>query len=207
MQTSTEIEVKFPVSSLTSLRRDLERGDAQIRTPRHLERNWRFDSRDGALTASGRVLRVRKGITDTLTFKERTTQALTRREIEVEISSADQALQLLEGLGYAVVLIYEKYRQVFSLGEVQIMLDELPFGFFVEIEGPDSASLGPMAAELGLAWEAGIAFSYMEIFGRLKQAAGLDVPHLTFSAFEGVELDCLGLLGLMDALAETKSTG
>jgi adenylate cyclase class 2 len=127
---------------------------------------------------------------------------LTRREIELPISSSNQAVNLLEALGYQIVLVYEKFREVFQLEDVEIMLDEVPFGCFVEVEGPDIASLKHAALRLGLAWEAGIDLSYAEIFESLKEAAGLGIQHMTFFDFEGYELDAIPTLGLRDALAE-----
>jgi hypothetical protein len=95
---------------------------------------------------------------------------------------------------------------VFQLDDVKIMLDELPFGCFVEIEGPDEAAIADAADRLGFAWEAGVDLSYMEIFERLLDVTGLDIPNLTFSDFEGYELDTMALLGLRDALTKSGNT-
>jgi adenylate cyclase class 2 len=103
-------------------------------------------------------------------------------------------------------LIYEKYRQVFQLDDVQIMLDALPFGFFVELEGPDEPTIRDAAGQLGFEWEAGVDLSYMEIFEKLKDTAGLDMPNLTFSDFEGYNSDTMALLGLRDALTKAGNT-
>jgi adenylate cyclase, class 2 len=206
MQTPTEIEIKFPVSGLADLSATLQELGARIMAPRHLERNWRFDTPDGKLTQSGRVLRVRQAQGATLTYKERAGQRLTRREIEIDISSSDRATQLLEALGYRAILIYEKYRQVFQLDDVKIMLDTLPFGVFVEIEGPDETAIRDTAERLGFEWEAGVDLSYMEIFEQLKDAAGLDMPNLTFSDFEDYNSDTMALLGLRDALTKAGNT-
>jgi adenylate cyclase class 2 len=206
MQTSTEIEVKFPVSALGGVRKHLQDCGAHLRTPRHLERNWRLDRPDGALTASGRVLRVRQDTAVTLTFKAPTSRAMTREEFEVEVSSMERALQILEGLDFRVILTYEKYREVYDLEQVGVMLDELPYGCFVEIEGPDTTSLSQAAARIGLAWDAGVDLSYAEIFQQLRYAAGVDIPNLTFSDFDHHPLDALSLLSLQDALVQGGNT-
>jgi len=33
-------------------------------------------------------------------------------------------------------MMYEKYRTTFTIGSLEVVLDELPYGNFVEIEGP-----------------------------------------------------------------------
>ena len=43
-----------------------------------------------------------------------------------------------------------------SVGNVEVVVDELPTGDFLEIEGPDSDSIRAAAMQLGLNWEAGI---------------------------------------------------
>ena len=45
---------------------------------------------------------------------------------------------ILTELGLALSLIYEKRREVWHYQEVEIVVDELPFGWFLEIEGPES---------------------------------------------------------------------
>ncbi len=207
MQTSTEIEAKFPVSGLTGLDLTLQDLGARLLAPRYLERNWQFDTPEGELSRSGRVLRVREGGGGSMTYKEKTGQRLTRREIEFNISSSAKAAELLEALGYRVILVYEKYRQVYSLDNVEVMLDEVPLGSFVEIEGPGETAIMRAADRLGLAREAGIDLSYMAIFEQLRRAAGLEIPNLTFSDFEGYELDTMALLGLRDALVPGEGTG
>lgn len=42
---------------------------------------------------------------------------------------------LLQELGYVVSEVYEKYRTTYKLNVLQITLDEMPYGMFVEIEG------------------------------------------------------------------------
>lgn len=201
MMSSTEIEIKLPVVRLTDVRAKLDDIGALLVTPRTLERNWRFDTPDGELTRTGRVLRVRSAQAATMTYKQRTGKRLTRREIEIDISSADRATELLKGLGYEVILVYEKYREVFKVEDTEIMLDEIPFGCFVEIEGPDEAALRQAADRLGLAWAAGIDISYLQLFEQLKKRGRLNAANMTFAEFENIPSNSITLLGLRDALS------
>jgi len=45
---------------------------------------------------------------------------------------------ILERLGFVPVLIYEKRRETWLTNGVEIVLDELPFGLFMEIEGDEA---------------------------------------------------------------------
>ena len=44
---------------------------------------------------------------------------------------------ILETLGYRPIAVYEKKRQTWLLGAVEVVIDELPFGLFMEIEGEE----------------------------------------------------------------------
>ena len=44
---------------------------------------------------------------------------------------------ILAALGFTPALVYEKRRETWRLGKVEIVIDELSFGLFMEIEGPE----------------------------------------------------------------------
>ena len=86
------------------------------------------------------VLRLRRvGATRAwLTYKERdpTPSAIKRqREEETEIADPYALAAILEALGYAPALVYEKRRATWSVVGAEVVLDELAFGLFAEIEG------------------------------------------------------------------------
>lgn len=85
------------------------------------------------------VLRVRKIEGKTiLTFKQRIkNNSAFKRQIEYETEVSDVAAieAIIESLGFEKTLIYEKKRQTWKLRNVEIVLDELPYGLFMEIEG------------------------------------------------------------------------
>ncbi len=88
-----------------------------------------------------RVLRLRRaGERAVFTFKERdlSGSAVKRqREEETEVSDADALASILEALGYSPSLVYEKRRATWRVDGVEVVIDELPFGLFVEIEGEE----------------------------------------------------------------------
>ena len=76
-----------------------------------------------------------------LTFKKRlpSTSGI-KHQIELETSIANPSAMeaILDELGLVVSVIYEKRREVWHYQEVEIVVDELPFGWFLEIEGPEN---------------------------------------------------------------------
>ena len=93
----------------------------------------------GILDEKRAVLRVRKTQDKTiLTFKKRIQSDFDVKqqiEHESEIANAEEVEKIIENLGFVPRLIYEKRRQTWNFRQVEIVLDELPFGLFLEIEG------------------------------------------------------------------------
>ena len=93
----------------------------------------------GALDQQGAILRIRR-INDKaiLTFKRRIENVSdVKRQIEFESEFTNPAAlkEILKLLGFVPTLVYEKHRETWNLNNVEIVLDELPFGLFMEIEG------------------------------------------------------------------------
>src|SRR3990170_619237 len=180
-----EIEAKFAVPQLEPFRRRLLDRSARLVLPRLQETNLRFDDPDGRLQRDGRVLRLRTNHDTRLTFKAPGPDPEHRIEIEVAIDDAVAARQLLEGLGFRVVFVYEKYRETYGLGQAQIMLDELPFGLFVEIEADDLLAVRRAAETLGLHWPERLALTYLGLFESLRRRCGWSFRDATFANFVG----------------------
>lgn len=99
----------------------------------------------------------------TLTFKGPLQRAAfkQREEIEFSLPDAEGAVRLLEALGYAPWLTFEKRRETWSLGSCKIELDELPkLGCFIEVEGPAEADIRAVLTALGLDAAKSITRSY-----------------------------------------------
>ena len=186
-----ETEVKYYVS-------DLKRVEERIRTlggsliqARVYEVNLRYDLPDGSLRQGGKVLRLRQDERTRLTFKgpsQRSDGVLSRAEFETALDDFESGKNILEALGYLPVATYEKYRSTYELGELHIMLDELPYGDFVEIEGLDILNLQKASKELGLDFSAAIPASYLALFESLCQQRVLDPAQLTFTALKGLQI-------------------
>ena len=191
-----ETEIKFHVKDLKEMQARLgQLGALCIQTRVH-ETNLRFDLPDGSLSAAGRVLRLRLDDAARLTYKG-PSQAIngTRRRVEIEftVGDHDSARQFLEALGYVASSTYEKFRTTYELPAAHVMLDELPYGGFVEIEADSVEVIHATADRLGLDWEAAVPLSYLEIHKRLSADLGLDAANLTFTTFEGIRADLSAL--------------
>ena len=115
--------------------------------------------------------------------------ARLRKELEFTVSDFDTARALFEALGYQVYTMYEKYRTTYQLGNVEVVLDEMPTGDFLEIEGPDSESIRRVADQLELDWERRILDSYTVLFEALRGQLGFTFRDLSFENFEGMEIN------------------
>ena len=87
------------------------------------------------------VLRLRRiGKRGILTYKQRfpaLSDIKHQREDETRVYDPDAMELILEALGFTPALVYEKRRETWTLGKAEIVIDELPFGLFMEIEGPE----------------------------------------------------------------------
>ncbi len=97
----------------------------------------------GMLAETFAVLRVRKTHGKTiLTYKKRVQNEFNIKhqiEHETEVSNAEELEKIIESLGFHKFVVYEKRRKTWNFRAVEIVLDELPFGEFMEIEGAITA--------------------------------------------------------------------
>jgi adenylate cyclase class 2 len=206
-----ETEAKFYVHHLDQVKLRLEELGASLIQERVLEANIRFDLPDASLRAGGRVLRLRRDTEARLTYKSASSKeqgVQSRDEVEFVVEDFDKAKQLLEALGYQKLLYYEKYRTTYTLRPsggfgpvrvakdsepsqafIDVMLDELPYGRFVEIEGEDVKSIRTIAELLRLRWETAILASYHALFERAKQSLRLSFEDLSFANFKEINID------------------
>ena len=184
-----EIEIKLYLSNMAAFHRRVEEQGARLVEARLHEVNLRFDTPDGELTRTAQVLRLRQDNVAHLTYKGKGDtggDVYIRREIEFTVGDFQAARTFLEALGYIINLMYEKYRTSYNLDGVIVTLDEMPFGNFSELEGPDAESIHQVAEKLGVNWEARITDSYTSLFAHLKNGLGLTFRDLSFENFKGI---------------------
>jgi adenylate cyclase class 2 len=68
------------------------------------------------------------------------------------------------------------------------MLDELPFGNFIEIEASNNILIEGMAQMLGLNMSKAVSTNYLGLWVKVRKNRGLDVRDLTFENLENLEI-------------------
>jgi adenylate cyclase class 2 len=182
----TEIEKKYRVTEAEAGRVRAALGEVGARDEGAVfEVNTLYDG--NGLDTARRVLRLRReGGRARLTFKERhaSGSAVKRnREEETGVEDADAAAAILEAVGFRPSLVYEKRRETWRLGATEVVIDELPFGWFVEIEGEESAILD---AERRL--ELTTAEAVHESYPELTRAHGLRNGEAVEARFQSGEI-------------------
>lgn len=180
-----EYEAKFLAVDAVALQAKLTALGAVQAIPRTLltRKIFENDSLDG-----GAWLRLRdEGTRSTLTFKQ-VTDATTidgTKEIETEVTDVHAMADILRRVGLTEVRYQENYREEWRLGEVAFDFDTWPdLPTFLEIEGPDEASVRHAAALLGLDYSEARFGSVDEVY---KNETGRDIlaePTLLFSNAE-----------------------
>lgn len=192
----TEIKLYVPDPALVEARLHAE--GAVLVTPRVFERNVRYDDDAGSLSAAHKVLRLREDERVRLTYKDEGSAQnegpYSRFEAEVTVSEFPAMEMILAKLGYQPYMIYEKYRATYTLGGVEVLLDEMPYGNFVEIEGPGDAIM-PVAERLGLSAAPRMTASYSALFERVRASLGLTFTDLSFANFASITVPLSALEG------------
>lgn len=136
----TEIEKKYRLTAeqREALSRRLREVGASLQG-KEFEENTLYAG--GNLEPRRQVLRLRRiGDKAILTYKERYESASAirhQREDETQVEDAAALESILVALGYSPALVYEKRRATWHIRQAEVVLDELPFGLFVEIEGEE----------------------------------------------------------------------
>ena len=164
---STETEVKIRVESVVDfIGHVLSQGATRI-SERSLEDNILFDFPDDRLKLSHCILRVRsvdgRGI---LTYKGAPQPDVifkSREELETGLENPETAIEIFGRIGMKQGFRYQKYRQVFSLGDVHLAVDETPIGNYAELEGMEDDIMN-LAEKLGIAKERFINRSYHALY-------------------------------------------
>jgi adenylate cyclase class 2 len=187
-----ETEIKLYVPDLDAVKGRLKAAGAILRAERVYERNVRHENAERNLHTRGLTLRLRQDTRVRLTYKDSPRNSddsgiHSRLEIEVEVSDFDAMEAMLEKLGYFPHMVYEKYRTTYELDGTEIVLDELPYGNFVEIEGEVQA-IQAVIGRLELHSAARFGGSYATLFERVKNHLGLMMNDLTFENFKDIHV-------------------
>lgn len=178
-----EIEVRFLLRDLPKFAANLVCAGAICVRPRYLEINELFDTPDKRLNRNFETLRLRTDWTHKITYKRALTFNI-RKEIEFEVSNINSAREMINELGYARYLYFEKYRSMFEWDGAQVTIDETPIGAFVEIEDSSLDKIEDKSVILNLDWDAQVRKSYFECFQAIQEKDG-SLESMTFESFGG----------------------
>jgi adenylate cyclase class 2 len=188
---SLEIEVKFHLPVIKPTRDRLFAMGA-VHAGRVFETNTRFEDELKTLRKRGILLRLRKDDRIRLTFKSNLSPPdrhfKVHRELEVEVGDFQACHSILEGMGFHPEQAYEKWRETFSFDNTKLLIDTMPYGTFLEIEG-EKPQIRDMADRLGLHWKERILLNYIEIFEIVQREESLDFKDITFENFEPMRVD------------------
>lgn len=139
-----EIEKKFRLTSVQfeELKTKITSIGA-VSCGERFERNFLYSN--DHLEENGGIVRLRNtGETAHMTFKRSLPSEnglKTQLEFETAVGSFEEAEKIIEHIGLKKRLIYEKRRKIWEYINAEIVLDELPFGLFIEIEGTEQQIL------------------------------------------------------------------
>lgn len=187
----TETELKIPVDDLDQVEARLRKLHAQP-IGQFLQDDMFFDSQDRRLLAADRGLRLRTlDRSDqpsakrqyVLTYKgaRQSSDIKKREEIEVEVSDPKAMIDVLDRLGFTLMLHLQKRRRRYRLSDCYVELDTLPvLGTFVEIEGPREELIRKVAHDLGLDPLRGTTESYASLLMAQARRRGLPLEPARF---------------------------
>ncbi|MFO0971283.1 MAG: class IV adenylate cyclase [Candidatus Saccharimonadales bacterium] len=152
-----EIEAKFLRQNHNEVRQKLRKLGAICKHKMALMRRTVFDFPDRRLQARGAWVRLRKELDGSieLMVKHVASEKLGQTfEHPVVVTDYEAAKQFLLSLALEVKGEQESKREVWRLGEAEIMLDEWPWvPPFIEIEAPSEEIVRNLAKQLGLNWD------------------------------------------------------
>lgn len=150
-----EIEAKFLNVDHNALRAKLKEIGAERVQPMRLMKRKNYDFPDGRLAKIHGWVRLRdEGGKITLSYKQLNDRTLHgTHEVSLAVDHFGRADDLLRSIGLQAASYQETKRESWQFGELEIELDEWPWAKpYIEMEGPDEASLKDLAQKLGLDW-------------------------------------------------------
>lgn len=150
----TEIEAKFLHIDPDDIRDRLQKVGAVLKQPMQVMRRVVFDN--AFMNKNNGFIRIRdEGHRVTMTYKQYDEMSLTgAKEIEFTVSDYEAAIALVEATGIKPKSIQEARREIWDLGEVEIVIDEWPWiDPFIEIEASSEELVKTAAKQLGFDWK------------------------------------------------------
>ena len=106
-----------------------------------------------------------------------------REELTMAVSDVRVARDILKALGYTKERIFEKFREEWNFPgkKIEITIDELPFGFFLEIEGSPQG-IEKTVKLLGLDNKDRIIKAYLRVYDDWRKKRGIKAESCVFKS-------------------------
>src|SRR5207302_10382331 len=104
----------------------------------------------------------------------------SREEVQTGVESFELAIQLLDALGFKAVFRYQKFREVWRVRDVEVVLDRTPIGEYFEIEGPIDV-IRMVASELGMSMDQAIRQTYADLYRQARRTPAHPPEHTGFA--------------------------
>lgn len=171
-----EIEVKFLHVDFETIHDQLRTNGAVCTQPMRLMRRVVMDFPGRSLQNDKSAwVRIRdEGNKITLTYKQATEHVFGgASEIEIDVSSYEDSIALLQSIGLVVYTDQETNRETWILDNVEIVLDDWPWlDSYIEIEGATKEAVKEVAAKLRCNWDEAV-------FGSVSVAYREQYPAIT----------------------------
>jgi predicted adenylyl cyclase CyaB len=132
-----EIEIKFKIEENDNIRNKLLELGGVPQNP-YEQTTYGFFSYDSI--EKGIFPRIRdehgKIILTVKVRPKKKTDYFERKEYSMEILNVDDGVEIMKSIGYDQVRIFKKNREEWKFDKVEVVLDKLYFGTYIEIEGP-----------------------------------------------------------------------
>ena len=186
-----EIEAKLKVDSPGVLSERLQQAGAVFKCD-VVERDSYFIDTDRVIVKNGCGLRLRKQSIGNdekyiLTYKgpKQQSRFKSRQEAEVCVSDIKTTEDLLSAIGCRKKLEFEKKRSIWTFMSCSISLDRLPLlGRFIEVEGPDEATITRVLQKLGLADTEHISKGYARLMADKLDELGTGNREVFFENYD-----------------------
>jgi adenylate cyclase class 2 len=184
-----EIEVKFFDVNLDSIRQDLTRIGATLKTPRRVMRRAVYggEANPDMDCTYGRVRDEGDVVTMSAKYAAVNNEIASQKEAQIVIDSFESGVLILDSFGLHKTDYQENARETWTVGDgVLVELEEWPeLPTYIEIEGKTEQDIHTVADQLGLEWVTHTTDStdklYMKHFNIDEAAVRLKLKDIRFT--------------------------
>ena len=158
---TNEIEIKFKIKKIDDVRKKLLDLGGIFKKP-YKQTTYGFFS-DNSIE-KGIFPRIRdehgKIVLTVKVRSQKKTNYFERKEYSVKISNVEEGVDIMKSLGYNQIRVFKKVREEWGFKDVEVVLDELYFGVYIEIEG-QKEKIEEMVKKLGFENKERITKAYL----------------------------------------------